>query len=267
MGAVDDIFPTARHARLTRALAALFADEADLSAALLGGSLARGRGHPASDVDLLLLIPHDRLLAYRARDRAPKFAAIGADRVETEPDGVALDFGGLAAHVWMTDGELRPRAGGAVLDDPFELEVAALFVNARLLLDRDGRYGQLRARYVPFYEEALRQARLLALAGEFADHCAAVESLAERALHFAAVARLLTAFRAFVLGLFLARRRYPLDLLKHLEEQVAEGLGRPDLLPALRSVLALPTLDGPALAERAGQLRALWAAEVAEATT
>lgn len=265
MSAVDDLFPTPRHAELAQALVGLFAAEADLSAALLGGSLARSRGHPTSDVDLLLLIPDSQLLSYRARDRAPKFAAIGAGRVEMEPDGVTLDFGGLAAHVWMTDGDLRPRTAGAVLDDPFELEVAALFVNARVLLDRDGRYGQLRARYVPFYDEALRQARLLALEGEFADHCAAVETLAGRGLHFAGLDRLLTAFRAFVLGLFLARRRYPLDLLKHLEEQVAEGLARPELLPALRSVLALPELDGPALAERAARLRALWAAEVLKA--
>jgi hypothetical protein len=255
-------FPTPRHAELALALGRLFAAEPELSAILVGGSLARGAGTPASDLDLLLLIPGRALPAFVARERAPEFASLGAQRVEPEPDGVTLDFGGLPAHIWMSDGELRPRDRGPVLDDPFELEVAALYVNARLLLDRDGRYGRLRARYLPFYGEELRQARLAALAAELEGHCREVERLAARGLHFAGLQALLTAFRAFVLGLHLSRRRYPLDLLKHLEAQVADGLGRPDLVPVLRSVLALPELDGPTLTDRAGRLRRLWAAEV-----
>jgi hypothetical protein len=255
-------FPTPRHRELALALGRLFAADADTRAILLGGSLARGRGHPASDLDLLLLVPSSRLARFRARDRAHEYARLGADGVEPGPDGVTLDFGGLAAHVWMTDGRLRPRAAGPVLDDPFEREVAALYVNARPLLTRGGLHARLAGRYLPFYGEDLRRERLARLAGEFAGHCAAVEGLAARGLGFAALERLLTAFRALVLGLFLARARYPLDLLKHLEEQVAEGLGRSDLLPRLRDALATPALDAATLTERVGRLRRLWAEEV-----
>ncbi len=264
MKRVDDLaLPTPRHAALLAALGDLFAADPDVSAILLGGSLARGRGGPASDVDLLLLVPAARLSAFAARAR--DYAAVGATEVEPEPDGVTLDFGGLPAHVWWTDGEVAPRASGPVLDDPFELEVAALYVNARPLLDRDGLRGRLGARYLPFYDDALRGQRLSRLAAEFATHCAAVEALAERGLGFAAIDRLLTAFRAFVLGLFLANRRYPLDLMKHLEEQVGDGLGRPDLLPAMRGALSLRALHPAALTERAHRLCRLWRDEVSGA--
>lgn len=264
MERVDEpTFPTPRHAALVSALRDLFGAEDDVSAILLGGSLARGRGGPASDVDLLLLVPADRLAAFATRPR--DYAALGATGVEAEPDGVALDFGGLPAHIWMTDGKLAPRASGSVLDDPFELEVAALYVNARPLLDRDGLRGRLGARYLPFYDEGLRRQRLRRLAGEFASHCAALEDQAARGLGFAAIDRLHTAFRAFVLGLFLANRRYPLDLMKHLEEQVGDGLGRADLLPAMRGVLALRALHPAALTERAHRLRSLWRDEVGAA--
>lgn len=253
-------FPTAHHAALLRDLLRLFAATAEPSALLLGGSLARGRGHPTSDVDLLVLAPHDRLAAARAHQ--PDYGALGAEANHPEPGGATLSVGGLAAHIWITDGEIAPAPGGPVLDDPFELEVAALYVNGRMLIDRDGLHGRLAARYLPFYDDALRQRRLRALAAELRAHCAAVEHLAARGLGFAALDRLLTAFRALVLGLFLANRRYPLDLLKHLEEQVAQGLGRPDLLPPLAAVLTLPTLGAAAFDAKVATLRALWEAEV-----
>jgi hypothetical protein len=268
MDRVDDLaaavaasaLPTPRHAEAALALGRLFAADPDLSAVLLGGSLARGRGHATSDLDLLLLVAADRLVAFR--DRPRPYADLGAVTSSAEPDGVTLDLGGLPAHIWMTAGELAPAASGQVLDDPFELEIAALYVNARPLLDRDGLRGRLGARYLPFYAEGLRQQRLQRLAGELAGHCEAVERLADRNLGFAALDRLHTAFRAFVLGLFLANRHYPLDLMKHLEEQVSDGLRRPDLLPAMRGVLSLRALAPAALAERAHRLRSLWRDEV-----
>jgi predicted nucleotidyltransferase len=251
-------FPSDQHRCLVLGLARVYGEDPVVRAILLGGSLSRERGHPSSDVDLVVVVPAEHLgdFLVRERDREPAYRALGATLIETEPDGATLDFGGMAAHVWSTDGVLRPQAGEMLRDDSFELAIAA-FVYGRPLLERDDYLQTSRARYLPFYSEDLRRDRLCRLRDEFAFNLRQVEFMAERGLYFHGLERLIVAFRLFVKFLFLTRRRYPIDYLKHVEEQVGEWLGRPDLLPVMRDVLALPQLDGPTLRAKAAMLRSL----------
>src|SRR5439155_13253911 len=128
---------TEKHRPLVMQLARIFAAATYVRAIFLGGSLARERGHPTSDVDLGIVVPPSRMAEFIAREpeRTPLYRALGADLIEPEPDGATLGFAETPAHLWYLDGDVRPGSSGVLRDDPFELAIAQL-VYGRTLLER-----------------------------------------------------------------------------------------------------------------------------------
>lgn len=247
-------YPTPEHARAAQAIVAFFATRpAGVDAVLLTNSCARGRATRDSCLDIVVLVSlassADRTLAQgwaRFYDEDAVFTAL---RQAGRFSVVHLDF---------FDGSFRAdRHPDDEFPDAFEVEIGNYLVYSVPLWEHSGRFERLRARWLPYYDEERRSARLTAVRRCCRDCLEHVPSYVERGLYFAAFDRLYRAFQIFLQGLFIARRIYPIAYNKWIREQVAEILGLPELYERLPSLLEIGQLESRALIGKAEALEDL----------
>ena len=249
-------YPTSAHERAADAITGFFAARSETDAVLLTNSCARGKATPDSCLDMQVIVAPDAVDRLEADFRA--FAA--------ESEAVA----GLVAagrysdlHLDVTDGVLEPGAIDEEAVDWFEVEVGNLFVYSVQLYVRGDRLERLRERWLPYYDDALRQERLEGARWFVLDvNLDRVTWFVDRGLHFQAFDRFYRAFQGFLLGLHVSRRRYPIAYNKWIREQVAENLGLPELYERLPHLFELDRFEGRALEVKARDLRELVAAYV-----
>lgn len=247
------VFPTPAHARVAQAIADAFGADPDVDTILITNSCARGRATPQSDLDLALLVPEGattnavraleaRWAAFMDQDeavqnylRSGRFAHIHADVIT----------GVYTSTVW-DDG------GGP---DAFELEVGNHVAYSAPLAALGPHFGALQVRWLPYYAEALRVARLAMVHDATLYDLDHVSFFLKRDLPFQAFDRLYKAHQELLQGLFIARRTFPLAYNKWIHEQVVEWLGRPDLFAMVLRLPALNDRDG--LIRHAATLREL----------
>lgn len=254
-------YPTPTHAEAAEAIVAFFGAAPETAAVLLVNSIARGRGEPGSDLDIAVLT-------------APGVAPAAAAALDTRWRAHAADHPALrrlralgrftGVHLDLFDGTFTPEVwddGGG--PDGFELEIGNRLAYGVALLERGPRLAELRAAWLPFYGEELRAQRLAMVASACRYDLEHVPFYVGRGLSFQAFDRLYKAFQEFLQALCISRRTYPIAYNKWVRELVAERLGLPDLYAQLPGLLALPSLEGDAVAGRARQLEQLVAEHVA----
>jgi hypothetical protein len=106
-----------------------------------------------------------------------------------------------------------------------------------VLYERGPSYERLRRKYLPFYGQRLREARLRATAEEFRYKIWKAQWLARRDEFHAALDTLLEARRILLQHLFIKMRKYPIDYTKWIKEQCDQILGMPQLYRELRSTI------------------------------
>lgn len=239
-------YPTPEHERLAQELTRVLSADPRVKAILLSGSLARGRGVPESCLDLTVFTTPGEF-------RAEGLPGIGALEVMAGLDGAMVHFDKLRADLTYTDGDLRP-GGQLPREDDFELAVGNFAVYSAPLFDRAGYWADWRQRFLPYFAEDIRQARMEAVRKDFAWNIDNIRLMARRGLLFHGLERVMIAFRYLIQLCFLTARAYPIDYMKHLEEEVTEILGHPEWLSQMTTVFTLPNLTPGVLMAKADLL-------------
>lgn len=247
-------YPTVQHERSAQAIVDFFRRQSGISAVLLVGSTARGAAVPDSCLDVTVLLQpglsptlRDQVEAsWRAFYQAePVFEAQRRLGAFTQVD---LDF-----HDGLLDPthHLHGWTSGA---DEFELEVGNLLAYSFPLWQSDGHYPDLKARWLPYYGEELREARLRMVLGCCSNNLAHIRPYVQRGLVFQAFKRLYHAFEEFLQALFIARRTYPIAYDKWVREQIVQILNLPALYPRLVKLFQIHELESRELEEKAAEI-------------
>jgi hypothetical protein len=148
-------------------------------------------------------------------------------------------FGDVRVDIGFTDGNFKPCRENSfdITRDDFETTIGNLFAYSVSLHQKGRRYQRLKQKYLPFYDDNLRKARLAGIAEEFDFKIWKTKWLAERGEYFAALDALLEAQHIFLQHLFIQQRKYPIDYVKWLKEQCSEILAMPNLYKELTSIV------------------------------
>lgn len=248
-------YPTAAHQQAAEAIVAFFQIRPETEAVLLVNSCARGKATQDSCLDIAVLI-------------APAIFAESQEALETpwrefsaaHPAIVRLRQAGRfsVVHFDYFDGNFDPAIwddGGG--PDGFELEIGNRLAYSVPLWEGSARLEQLKAQWLPFYDEALRRQRLAMVRAACQYDLDHVEWCLSRELYFQAFDRLYRAFQEFLQALFIAHRTYPIAYNKWIREQVEEILGLPELYCQFPSLLQVSQLESTEMAEKAHILQTL----------
>ena len=246
-------FPTSLHQQAATVVLEQYRRDPRVEAVLVVNSCARGQATSASDLDMLVLVEPGAFAAYRAELEAAWLELRGEHPV-LRALGDASRFS--AIHLDFDDGQFPvPDAwddGGG--PDDFDLAIGNAVAYSAPLWERSSFYTDLRARWLPFYAEPLRQERLAMVLAACQYDLSFIPSYVERGLYFQAFDRLYKAFREFLQGLFIARSTYALAYNKWIRMQVAEWLGLPELYAELPAILEISRLESDQLVERGVRL-------------
>jgi hypothetical protein len=254
-------FPTSVHRRAAEAVVD-FSIGSPVQAVLLVNSCARGTATPESDLDIALLI--DPELPSGERQLLDQ-----AWRQRYENDSVFRELERLSrfarVHLDLFDGRWVPEPwddGGG--PDAFEIEIGNRVAYSAPIWEGGSAFADLRKRWLPYYEESLREERLRMVNDACRLNIERVHFAAARGLNFHGFDRLYHAFQEFLQALFIARRVYPIAYNKWIREQVEGWLGLAALYSELPSLLAVSELQHDELigkAEHVRRLLATWASE------
>jgi hypothetical protein len=167
---------------------------------------------------------------------------------------------GAFSHVDLdiVDGIFTPRPRDWTSDpDEFELEIGNTLAYSVALWSRGERLTALKAQWLPYYDEALRRARLADVQRFCLNNLDHIPLYVERGLYFQSFNRLYDALREFLQALFIARRVYPIAYDKWIKEQIVDILELPELYPQLTHLLEIQHFESDEIARKAECLRQL----------
>jgi len=248
-------FPTEAHRGAAEATVDYFALDSRVEAVILTGSCARGKGAPESCVDITVLVAPAHLQTFWEQEQ-PRFEAFLA----TDPACVALAHRvpWSAIDLSFSDGAFAPgEHGWTTGPDNYELEIGNTLAWTRPMLLRGMRFGELRQLYVPYYDEALRQERLIEVLRFARNNLDHILPYARRGLYFQCFKRLYHAFEEYLQALFIQRRVYPIAYDKWLREQIVDILGEPALFDELSAILPMASFSTARFRDRVARLQAL----------
>lgn len=231
-------YPHEGYKRVLTGLLSYYREHRGVYAVVLTGSLARGKAVEGSCIDLCVFLPEEQFntlhLTIQSREEAYARLKGRICYYNGQVEGGIL-FDNVRVDTIFTDGNFRACSKNSfdITRDEFETTIGNLLVYAVPLYERGKRYQQLRRRYLPYYDENLRKARLEGTAKEFQYKIWKTRWLAGRDQFFAAMEALLEAKRIFLQHLFIKKRKYPIDYTKWLKEQFSHVLEMPSLYEQL----------------------------------
>ena len=243
-------FPSPQHAAAAAAAVEFVSGLDDAEAVCLVGSCARRAD--ANDLDLSVLVP-DAAAGARVERAFAAFAAASDVMAELDALGpfVEIDLGAVTGNFGP-----GPRTWTSGPDD-FEIAVGNELVHSIPLWQRGHRLEELRARWLPYYDDELRGARLAEARMYVVNDLDHVPLMVRRDEPFHAFHRLYLAFQGFLQAIFIAHRTYPIAYDKWIREQVEDILGLPQLAALLPAIVGIDGLRLGALTTAAEELRGL----------
>jgi len=151
-------YPTVEHERASMAIVNFFCKVPDVEAVILTGSCARGKATKDSCLDIMVLLPRKASVSKRSELERRWSDFYGNSAVFDKLRGV-----GKYSHVDLdfVDGCFVPKPRGWTSGpDEFELEIGNTLVYSVPLWERGDYFERLKARWLPYYDEKLRQERL-----------------------------------------------------------------------------------------------------------
>lgn len=256
-------FPGEDYKVTLQKVVAYFKEYPGVYAIVLTGSLARGKAVKESCIDMYTFLDkkHLKTLASDLASRIEAYSRLGG-RVCFYKDDIegGIVFGDVRVDIGFTDGNFKPCRENSfdITRDDFETTIGNLFAYSVSLHQKSPRYQRLRQKYLPFYDDDLRKARLAGTAEEFDYKIWKTRWLAERGEYFAALDALLEAQRIFLQHLFIQQRKYPIDYVKWLKEQCSEILAMPNLYKELTSIVNGIELTKSAVVNKSNLLEKLF---------
>jgi predicted nucleotidyltransferase len=225
----------------------------------LTGSAARNEGSFDSDLDYAIFFREDA-----PTEEIIERVNVALDREihARQGDEVGLFFA-VDLHAVPTLIVPQPRSWTDGPDN-FELEIGNTFVHTRLIFERGDAFSKARARYLPYYDDAMRRARLSATLRFCLNNLDHIEPYVKRGLYFQAFRRLYDASLEFLQALFITKRVYPIAYDKWVKKQLVEMLRLPELYSGFVQLYQVRALESDELVEKSEQLRGYVAKYVGE---
>jgi hypothetical protein len=244
------------HRAAAEAAVGLFSGREGIDAVILTCSCARGKATRDSCLDLAILVPPDLSAGQRADLERARDVFLAEDPVVQ-----ALQRVGRYSLVEpdITDGQFTPHPRHWTSGpDEFELAIGNTFIYSVPLWEANDRFRQLRAGWLPYYDETLRAERLAAVRKYGLNNLDHIPLYVGRGLYFQSFRRLYDASREFLQGLFISRRVYPIAYDKWIREQAVEILALPEVYRQLVQLFEIRCFESQELAQKAEILRGLF---------
>jgi predicted nucleotidyltransferase len=248
-------YPTVEHERASNAIVNFFSKVPDVEAVILTGSCARGKATKDSCLDIMVLLPRKASVSKRS-----KLERRWSDFYENSAVFSNLRRVGRYSHVDLdfVDGCLVPKPRGWTSGpDEFELEIGNTLVYSVSLYERGRYFKRLKARWLPYYDEELRQERLATVRQFCLNNIDHIPLYVDRGLYFQAFDRLYNAFQEFLQALFISRRTYPIAYDKWIRIQIEEILGLLELYWQLPRLFEIRQFESQEIAQKARELNRL----------
>ncbi len=248
-------YPTPEHRHAAEAIVDFFTVIPEIEVVCLICSCARGKASRDSCLDILVLgRPEPMSAAQEAIQKSwDKFYT-------TAPIFQKLAAVGKYAHVDLefSDGHFVPTehswVGGP---DEFELIIGNYLVYSVPLHQKGNYLDELKAQWLPYYNETLRRDRLQMVRKYCLNNLDHIPLYIDRGLHFQCFNRFYDAFREFLQALFIARRTYPIAYDKWIQEQIVEILELPELYQQLLYLFEIRNFESREILDKANILRDL----------
>lgn len=248
-------YPTPEHQQAAEAIVDFFTTIPEIETVCLTCSCARGKASRDSCLDMLVL-------------GRPEIMSIAQTDIEkawdefytTAPVFQQLAAVGKYAHVDLefSDGYFTPASRGWTDGpDEFELVIGNYLVYSVPLHQKGNYFNELRAKWLPYYNETLRRERFLMVRKYCLNNLDHIPSYLERELHFQCFNRFYDAFREFLQALFIAQCTYPIAYDKWIQEQVVEILDLPELYNQLLHLFEIHNFESREILDKANILQDL----------
>ena len=252
---LEAIYPTQEHRRAAETITDFFVSNYKLDAVLLVNSCARGKATRDSCLDIVMLAKPDP-----ARSQLKDLEAGWAELEQSNRTIQDLYKVGKysVVHPDFIHGVFLPREQDeAAGPDDFEIEVGNFLAYSVPLWQESDYFAQLKAQWLPYYNEELRKHRLERVRWYCLNNLHHIPLYIERDLYFQSFDRLYNAYREFLQALFIARRTYPIAYNKWIREQVEEILGLPELYVQLSHLFEINQFESHEIADKAQEVEEL----------
>ncbi|MFZ5881452.1 MAG: hypothetical protein ACOY0R_18955 [Chloroflexota bacterium] len=249
-------FPTSLHEQMAEVAAEFFTPRPQVDTILVVNSCARGQATPESDLDMAVLVKPEV-----TQEEIRVLEGAWAGHLSAHPLTAEYKKSGRFAQVHLD--AITAQYVPTVWDDGggpdyFEVEIGNQVAHSAPLGEVGAYFQALRARWLPYYGDALQQERLEMVRSACEYDLEHVPFYAKRGLHFQAFDRLYKAHQEFLQALFISRRAYPIAYNKWIREQVAGWLAAPELYAQLSKALSIHDLENVSeLESKATFLRSL----------
>jgi hypothetical protein len=245
-------YPTIEHERAAGTVVHFFSASPVVEAVTLTCSCARGKASRDSCLDMAVLV-------------RPEIFATVRERLEAQWDEFyrqedvfkKLPQVGKYSHVDLEffDGCFVPPSHGWTSGtDGFELEIGNHLVYSVPLWKNSDYLDDLKAQWLPYYDEILRRERLAMVRRYCFNNLDHIPLYVNRGLHFQAFDRFYNAIGEFLQALFIAHRTYPIAYDKWIREQVEEILGLTELYRKLVKFFEITSFESQEIAAKAEDL-------------
>jgi hypothetical protein len=221
----------------------------------LVNSCARGKAAPDSCLDLIVILNHEEYSRLN-----PVYQQEWELFYEKEPVFAAIRKIGKYANVEpeFINGIFQPGYHGWTSGpDGFELEIGNFLEYSFPLWQNSPYLSQLKAQWLPYYNEPLRSERLNMVRQFCLNNLDHIPLYARRGLYFQCFDRFYNAYKEFLQALFIARHTYPISYDKWIREQVVEILGLLELYQHLPPLFEIKHFESSEIVAKAEDLRSL----------
>lgn len=251
---MQPIYPTHEHQAAADIIVEYFTSRYKIEAVLLVNSCARGKATKDSCLDIAVLAKPDVIVNELQMEN---------DYYEFEKTDATIQAMHMVGkysvvHPVFFDGIFAPEERDEVAGpDGFELGMGNFLAYSIPLWQGNNRLDQLKAEWLPYYNDELRQQRLGMVRWHCLNNLHHIPLYVERGLYFQAFDRLYNAYQEFLQALFIARRTYPIAYNKWIKEQLVEILELPELYTQITHLFEIKHFESAELANKANELEKL----------
>jgi predicted nucleotidyltransferase len=249
------ILPTLLHKQAIEIVSDFISKQELIDTVLLTNSCARGKAVPQSDIDFAILVRQGTRTGEITKlekvwqqflNSAPILLQFKSSHTHSQ---IHLDFiNGIYEPATWDDG------GGP---DFFEVEIGNHLRYSKPLAGSGDHFLELCKKWLPYYDDSLRQERLAMVKNSCSYDLDQVPFLLQRKLFFHAFDKVYKAYQEFLQALFIRNRKYPIAYNKWIKDQFYEILGLPEVYHQLTGIFSLHDIESDELSAKAAIIRKL----------